>query len=193
MGFYNGPVPQVHQTGQFTFRPLTPEYTDLDYAALMASKTILREWSNSPWPQDDFTLDANRKDLQRHHDEFQRGEAYTYTVLNPDENRIEGCLYIYPLAEVLGHFGASTEVINTVEPGEANLSFWIRADRLDDEGLLLKTIVDWLEDDWQFPRVTFATYDNTDRQRKLFEALGMRVRFRLPRPGGVTLLLYHFD
>lgn len=190
MGFYERPVPQSHRTAHFVLRPLTPEHTELDHAALMASKAILRLWSNSPWPQDDFTLDANREDLQRHYDEFQGGEAYTYTVLNPEEDRVEGCLYIYPLPQLLGHFGAPAETVETVESGEANLSFWIRGDRLDDEKLLLKTIVDWLDNDWQFPRVTFATYNNTDRQRNLYESLGMKVRFRLPRPEGVTLLLF---
>ena len=97
MEFYAGHIPLVHQTEQFTFRPLTPQYTELDFEALMATKTVLRQWSNSPWPQDDFTLEANRADLKRHEDEFHSGEAYAYTVLNPSESRVEGCLYINPL------------------------------------------------------------------------------------------------
>ena len=191
MGFYSGPIPFVHQTKKFTFRPLMPKYAELDFEALMTTKTILRQWSNSPWPQDDFTLEANRTDLQRHYDEFQNDKAYAYTVLNPEESRVEGCLYINPLSPIMQRFNATVETLSQVAPDEAHIGFWIRGDRLADETHLLRDILNWLDDAWQFPQITFFTFDTSSRQSKLFESLEMCLRFRLAQTGGVNLLLYH--
>lgn len=191
MSFYSGSIPLVHQTKNFTFRPLTPKYTELDFEALMATKTVLRQWSNSPWPADDFTLESNRADLQRHYDEFQNDEAYAYTVLNPEERRVEGCLYINPLSQFMKRFNVTAEVLSQVGHNEAHIRFWIRGDRLADEDMLLQDILHWLDDGWQFPHVTFFTFDTSNRHGKLFEALGMRLRFRLTQRDGVNVLFYH--
>jgi hypothetical protein len=193
MRFYAGPVPPMHQTNNFTFRPLSPKYTALDFEALMATKTVLRQWSNSPWPNDDFTLEANRADLQRHDDEFRNNVAYAYTVLNPQESRVEGCVYLNPLRQFLGWVDAPEAITTQVAAGEAHMGFWIRGDRLGDEDLLLGDILDWLDTHWQFSHVTFATYDTSNRQVDLYRARGMRLRFRLTRPGGVNVLFYHMS
>ena len=191
MRFYAGLVPLMHQTDNFTFRPLTSNYTEMDFDALMATKTVLRQWSNSPWPKDDFTLEANRADLQRHDDEFRNHEAYAYTVLNPQESRVEGCVYLNPLRQLLNRFDPSEEITRQVAPEEAHMGFWIRGDRLADEGLLLGDILDWLDTHWQFPQVTFFNFDTNNRQEDLYRARGMRIRFRLTRPSGVNILFYH--
>ena len=192
MSFYAGPVPPMHQTANFIFRPLSPHYTELDFEALMATKTVLRQWSNSPWPEDDFTLEANRADLQRHDEEFHNNEAYAYTVLNLEESRVDGCVYLQPLQQFLGEVDAPTEITGQVAPDEATMAFWIRGERLADEDLLLGDILDWLDTHWQFSLMTFVTYDTSNRQGDLYRARGMRLRFRLTRPEGVNVLFYHF-
>ena len=191
MSFYSGPVPSMYQTANFTFRPLAPDYTALDFEALMVSKTMLRQWLNGTWPDDEFTLERNRADLQRHYDEFQNGDAYAYTVLNPAESRVEGALYIDPLARSLHWFKVPEEVCCQISDDESLVGFWIRSDRLADESLLFHDILRWLAQDWQLPHVTFFTFDSSNRQRKLFESVGMRQRFRFAQPDGTTLLFYH--
>ena len=191
MSFYSGPVPRIHQTANFTFRPLAPDYTALGFEALMVSKPMLRQWLNSAWPDDDFTLERNRADLQRHYDEFQNGEAYAYTVLNPAESRVEDAFYIDPLVQSLRWFNVPEEVCCEISDDEAHVAFWIRSNRLADESLLFHDIMRWLDNDWLFPHTSFFTFDTSDRQRKLFESVGMSQRFRFAQPDGIKLLFYH--
>jgi hypothetical protein len=33
-------------------------------------------------------------DLRRHADDFTRGAGYTFTVLDPDDNDVVGCVYL---------------------------------------------------------------------------------------------------
>ena len=194
MVFYSGQIPQAHKTTHFVFRPLSPEYTELDYDAFMASKLELRKWSNGTWPRDDFTLDENRADLQRHYEEFQTGKAYAYTVLNPQESRVEGCLYIDPLTRLIERVekrhGATRDLTTDVIPNEAHLCFWIRRDRLADEALLFREVHKWLQDAWRFPQVSYGVYHTNPRQAELFESLGMHPRFRMVRDTDTLFSFY---
>ena len=65
MRFYpeSRPVPGGLHADSFRLRPLTPAVVELDYAALMESRVRLRIASLSSWPEDDFTLSANVRDL----------------------------------------------------------------------------------------------------------------------------------
>ncbi|MCA9883897.1 MAG: GNAT family N-acetyltransferase [Anaerolineae bacterium] len=194
MTLYLGQVPQEHKTSHFVFRPLSPDYTELDYDAVMASKLELRKWSHSTWPEDDFTLDDNRDDLQRHYEEFQTGKAYAFTVLNLEESRVEGCLYIDPLQRLVERFvkrnGSTREIIESLAPDDAHLAFWIRSERLGDESLLLREAMKWLLEVWQFPQVTCGAYHTNPRQAELFESLGMRLRFHLVSDKDIHISCY---
>jgi len=68
MGFYPAsvPVPQEKRTSRLYLRPLWAADVELDYEAVMSSAEMLRRWSESDWPADDFTLVHNLADLQRH-------------------------------------------------------------------------------------------------------------------------------
>jgi hypothetical protein len=66
MQFYpqNAAVPKELRTEEFHIRPLRVNDVEIDYAAVMDSKSMLRIMSQSTWPSDDFTLEMNRKDLE---------------------------------------------------------------------------------------------------------------------------------
>ena len=73
--------PQVLDTDIVHLEALSPVHTELDFAALMSSREHLtRTLHRGDWPHPDFTVEENRVDLQRHWDEFNRREAYAYTV-----------------------------------------------------------------------------------------------------------------
>ena len=177
MGFYKGHVPLTYKTDQFVFKPLTPEYTQFDYDALMASKSTLRDWSGSSWPRDDFTLNENRNDLQGHADEFEMEVAYAYTILNSEESRVEGCFYCDSFFELLERFGVDSISDPNLTEEDALVRFWIREEKLDEESELLDIIIEWLKTDWEFPNIYFATNTKNSRQAKLFEDRGMEKQF----------------
>jgi hypothetical protein len=85
------PEPLAHS--RFILEPLDEQHAELDFEALMSCRTRLRKqlaWGGGDWPAEDFTMELNRADLRRHHDEFLRREAFAYTVLSPDRMRCPG-------------------------------------------------------------------------------------------------------
>jgi len=67
MLFYpkNAQVPEKLSTQEFYIRPLRTIDVEMDYSAVMSSKEMLRQWSQSDWPSDDFTITDNLIDLQK--------------------------------------------------------------------------------------------------------------------------------
>jgi len=71
-----------------------------DYDAVMSSLNHLQGifGPNSTWPEADLTLEQDLIDLGWHQKEFQIRSSFAYTVVSPDETRVLGCLYIFPVA-----------------------------------------------------------------------------------------------
>ena len=99
MEFYprNAAAPVERRTQRLFLRPLRASDVELDYDAVMSSAEMLRRWSQSGWPADDFTLAQNLDDLRRHEREHEERQAFTFTVLDPPGTRCLGCVYLTPL------------------------------------------------------------------------------------------------
>ncbi|MFX0169775.1 MAG: GNAT family N-acetyltransferase [Candidatus Hodarchaeota archaeon] len=166
MQFYpeDAAVPNELRTEEFHIRPLRVSDAEIDYAAVMDSKSMLRMMSQSTWPSDDFTLEMNRKDLERHEREHDERIAFTYTVLDPTERICLGCAYIHHLKE--GPMKGDHV---------AQLRFWIRQPYLnqDFDRLLLKYLIDWFKNDWAFSHVIISVCDIDKRQVQLATELGL--------------------
>ena len=61
-----------------------------------------------------MTLERNLSDLRRHADDFTRSAGCTFTVLDPGDNDVIGCVYLYPSAS---------------EQWDVTVQSWVRADR----------------------------------------------------------------
>ena len=86
-----------------------------------------------------MTLEENRADLERHERDFAGRTGFTYTVLDPGDGDVIGCLYIYPLKD---------------GPG-AQVTSWVRADRAELDVPLAEAVAGWLEGDWPFERTLY--------------------------------------
>lgn len=181
------PVPTELRTAVFLLRPLTPAHVQLDYDALMASKKMLRLWSGSSWPSDDFTLADNLKDLARHDDEHQNRIAFTYTILNPNETSCLGCLYINPLKIIEAN---NPGLVTAVSPTDALIRFWIRKDQLKNklDYQLLQILIPWFETTWNFNRVCIHTHQANQQQHRLFSTLPRVGTCQIPHRGGTHIL-----
>ena len=180
MSFYpeNQPVPGLLRTDDFVLRPLTTAHVELDYAALMVSTDMLRQWGGTSWPTDDFTLEENWEDLAMHDREHQERVAFTYTVLTPDEKECLGCVYITPLTDSVA---LNPEVLTDVAPDTAVVGFWVKQPRLADhlDERLLAALRDWFAREWQFSVVCFSTRDINTQQVQLLEAAGMKKHYTI--------------
>lgn len=193
MAFYpeNAPVPEKLQTEAFLIRPLTPAHVELDYAALMSNKEMLRLWSGSSWPADDFTLAENLSDLEWHWSEHQERIAFTFTVLNITEDSCLGCVYIKPFTEILidnpeWNTAVSTSATNA-SPHSALVRFWT-INNLDKT--LLPFLQQWFSTKWAFPEIYWHTPTNNSHQINAFQAVGLQTvgAIQLPNRGGQHIL-----
>lgn len=170
-------MPARWETAVCTLIPLKPEHVELDYTAVMQSREMLRLWSGSPWPADDFTVADNLKDLQWHWREHQARLAFTYTVLTPAADQCLGCVYFKPLADLaapgleIGEF-------------ETAVRFWVTRPLLSTglDGHLLQGLRQWLAAEWSFNRVLFHARAANRQQMELFAGAGLQHRFTLPIP-----------
>jgi RimJ/RimL family protein N-acetyltransferase len=180
MSFYppNQSVPARLRTDEFILRPLTTAHVNLDYAALMVSTEMLRLWSGTSWPTDDFTLEENWEDLAMHDREHQERVAFTYTVLTPDEMECLGCVYITPLTNSVA---LNPQVLTDIAPDTAVVGFWVKQPRLADhlDKRLLVALRDWLATEWLFSAVYFSARDVNKQQIQLLEAASMKKQYTI--------------
>jgi hypothetical protein len=83
---------------RFLFEPLGPEHNEDDHEAWSSSIEHIRAtpgFRNGRWPHS-MTLEENRADLERHARDFAARTGFTYTVLDPSDRGVIGCVYIYP-------------------------------------------------------------------------------------------------
>lgn len=135
-------VPQRLETAEFRLRMLTINDVVKDYDAVISSvehcKTI---WPGSGWPEG-LTLEQNLVDLGWHQKEFQMRRSFAYTVVNPTESLVLGCVYIEPTKR-RGH--------------DAAVFLWARQSELPSglEDRLHDAVREWLCDEWPFEQVAF--------------------------------------
>jgi hypothetical protein len=179
------PVPEEVQTPDFRLEPLSPVHVELDYAALMESKEMLRLWSGGPWPQDDFTLADNEADLVWHEQEHRQRIAFTFTVLSPGRDRCLGCVYIKSLARLAVAETTEPERAAEYGPLEAAVRFWVTAPQLAQEldRQLLRTLRRWFAEEWPLRRVLFHTRLANEQQMALFREQGLEPACTLTMPG----------
>lgn len=168
-------IPTELRTADCFLRPLRAVDNPLDYDAVMATQEKLRLCGTSGWPRPDFTLEENLDDLEGHEADFAARRGFTYTVLDPTETRCLGCVYVYPLDDVLRNVEADDETVAKVEDYQAVAWFWVRPDAsaADLDRSLLAALIPWLRNDFVFARVVIATWAVDERQVTLLNEAGL--------------------
>jgi hypothetical protein len=158
---------------------------ELDYEAVISSTEMLRCWSQSVWPADDFTLAENLADLQRHEREHAERKAFRFTVLNPHGTLCLGCVYIVPLRPE--EIPLSTEAVYAADVG-----FWVRASErtsaLDEH--LLAALRDWFQAEWAFDCIEFTVAAQDTHHAALFDAAGLHQRLACTSSDGCPWLVF---
>lgn len=136
-------VPGAFDGPGFRLEPLGPEHNERDHVAWMSSVDHIRSlpgmdaWDGQ-WPVP-MSLDDNLADLVRHRAEFDRREAFAYSVLDGDE--VIGCLYIDPIEG---------------RPDAAQVVSWVRQSRAEMDAVVWRAVSEWLASDWPFTHVEYA-------------------------------------
>ena len=179
-----GPTPHGFSTDQFLIRPALKTDAELDYAAVMSSKEFLRVWEQDTWPEDDFTVEANRADLDKMEKRHVDGYAFGYTVMNLDETECLGCVYVMP-PDAKMFAGAEPDDATAWDACDGTVYLWVRTALLD-AGLdraLLDGLREWFDTEWPLSNVTFNTNEALEQQVDMYEAAGLTRHYALIVPG----------
>ncbi|MFI6029860.1 GNAT family N-acetyltransferase [Amycolatopsis magusensis] len=129
-------------TDRFRLEPLGPKHNAADHAAWTSSIEHIRATPGYPdgnWPPlDGMTLEENLSDLRRHADDFARRNGFTFTVLDPGDDDVIGCVYLYPADS---------------ENSDVTVQTWVRADRPELDATLADAVARWLATDWPWDRL----------------------------------------
>jgi hypothetical protein len=179
------PVPAVLRTAEFMLRPIVAGDAELDYAAVMETREQLRLWRQTAWPEDDFTVAENRKDLVECEERHRAGRAFTYTVLDPSGSECLGCVYVFPTRATFLARAAVTQLGHDEWADvEAVVFFWARLPQLE-AGLderLLAALRTWFAEEWKLTRTVYATSEPFTQQVNLLGRTDMKVKFELQEP-----------
>lgn len=136
--------PTTFQADSFRLEPLGPEHNEADLAAWSSSIEHIRSTPGYPdgsWPPlGGMSAEDNLADLRRHADDFARRRGFTFTVLDPDDGDVIGCVYLYPTRS---------------SDHDVEVQSWVRADRSDLDGPLADAVRAWLEVAWPWERVSY--------------------------------------
>ena len=135
-------VPSRLDAEGFRLEPLGPEHNERDHEAWMSSIDHIRATPGFPdgsWPTP-MSLERNLADLVRHANDFAARTGFTYSVLDGDE--VNGCVYIYP---------------STTGEHDASVQSWVRASRAEIDDALWGAVSAWMQSDWPFDNVGYAS------------------------------------
>ena len=142
-------IPECLETNRLRLRMLKISDVIKDYDAVMSSVEHLLKTKpfgpNQKWPKE-LTLEQNLIDLGWHQKEFQRRSSFAYTVLNLNETKCLGCIYIEPSSKL---------------EYQAKIHMWVRQSEVS-SGLdehLFNAVKKWMSEKWPFNSVAYPGRD----------------------------------
>ena len=145
-------LPQGLVSARFVLEPLGPQHNEADYQAWSSSMTHIRGtpgFVGLSWPHA-MSLAENLRDLEQHARDFEGRLGFTYTVLDPGDGDVIGCVYIYPVGVDDAGSAADTDT------HDASVRSWVRADQAQLDEPLWIAVCDWLQQEWPFEHVAYA-------------------------------------
>ena len=129
-------------TDRFRLEPLGPQHNEADHAAWTSSIEHIRAtpgFAGGSWPPaNGMSLEANNRDLTRHGSDFADRTGFTFTVLDPADGDVIGCVYLYP---------------SSCADHDVSVHSWVRADQAELDVPLADAVATWLATDWPWSRV----------------------------------------
>jgi hypothetical protein len=128
----------------FQLEPLTPTHNVQDYKAWHESFKHIKAtpgFEGKSWPMEDFSLEQNLADLDRHEKDFSERIGFTFTVLSTDTGEVIGCLYLYPPKR---------------EGYDVDARSWVCADRAELDKPLYEAVNTWIAAEWPWKSVDYA-------------------------------------
>jgi hypothetical protein len=170
----------------FIIRPLRERDASLDFAAML-DRLEVQEWIDAG---NAFTYENNLSNVKRHADAHERRQALTFTVVNPSESRVLGCVYLDRVGDV--YF---VDEAKPLDPDAVILRFWVRDSEIDnDRDMEIFEVLElWLRT-WQLEQAVYFVVDDDDMRQQILAARYKleRTTSMISRNSGKVKHLYRF-
>ena len=130
-------------TDRFVLETLGPQHNERDYDAWtsgMEHSHATPGFEDSSWPHD-MSLEENLGELEEHARDFADRTGFTFTVLDPGDDDVIGCLYLYPADDGVHDVAASS---------------WVRVSEAHLDVPLWEAVTSWLASDWPWRNPSYA-------------------------------------
>lgn len=182
--------PQTLFTSSFCLFPTSIDFYESDYVAVMENKELLRIWSQSSWPEDDFTSEMNKEDLKHHIEDNHHHTAYGYMIYSLDKKTCYGSLYVNPIRNTPENYHLTKEEINIINSIDARIDCWIAQLSSDLELFIIKELKNWFESVWKID-IFFSARKGMDKRIKIYEEIGLTKKLDVKSKNSeMSLLLF---
>lgn len=185
----NDPIPAGFQAGPYLLEPIGPWLAEPDLEAVMASRELLRRWSASSWPEDDFSLEANASDLAEHADDHAKRVAFGYSVREVGTGRVFGSVYVNPVRSWLERWTVDDGARARLKGWRTAVDWWFRADEVERWPAFFDTLNSWMESAWPGP-VLYGSRPAMVDLRAIYLTRGLVEIAAITSPGGTVQHLH---
>lgn len=169
-------MPGFGSSERYSIFKTDSSYYQSDYEAVMASKESLRIWSDSTWPEDDFTAEMNRADLKIHEQDNFQSSAYGYMFYNSDRTYCFGSAYLYPIERTLKYNQLKEGRLKELEEIEVRLDYWVRPDENQAHRDLSELLLTWLRRELKVKAV-FSLREQMPERLQIYQELKLEQSF----------------
>ena len=182
--------PKLLTAKDFHLFPTNNDFYQSDYEAVMANKELLREWSQSSWPEDDFTPEQNSADLAHHIEDNQTHAAYGYMIYSPDLKTCYGSVYVNPIANVPENYSTTPMETEVIQKHQARIDCWIVDQNSNLEKTIISELLNWFEETWEI-NVLFSARPGLTKRMNIYQELHRPMRMNLKsKTSDMRLLLF---
>ena len=185
-------VPIRLETADFVVHRQRASDNELDFDAVMTSKQLLREWSDSDWPEDAFTLEQNGLDIAEHIADHEQNSDYGFSIFSPNKDRLLGSLYLNAVGPLLENYPTDPMTLARLLEFDVRVEYWLRSGLSPKfEMQFVRAVIKWLEEAWWFKHPVFGSRKDMASRRNLYAELGMTEIAALRSKNGLRIFHFH--
>jgi len=166
-------VPEELVLDNIRIRQLRASDNELDYNAVI----------ESGFRPEGFPKEENLKQISRHEEDHNNKKEFAFTILNVEESKCYGCIFIKPIVPFLKFAFFNENIIEhlSLEQTDPGISFWITPTgwKMNLYDKLLEELPKWLKKEWPYESWYFLGMGPSPEEIKAISRLNLEQRFLL--------------
>lgn len=139
-------IPSILKKEKFLLKKLSSDDAKKDYDAVMSSVDYIKGVFGNEWPPSDLTFDEELMSIKLHQQDMDNRVSFAYTVLNSEQTKCLGCVYLYPSHK---------------PEYDAIVFLWVRQSEVANgfDSYLFSMVKEWIKEKWPFENVAYPGRD----------------------------------